>query len=62
MREIRNFLHSIDQFDRDLYDSVYFGDLLVTAYSEFSRNRAFGTMIGRGYSVSLAESRMTMVV
>ncbi len=61
MREIKNFLADIDDFDRDLFDSAYFGDLLVTAYSEFSRNRTFGNMIGRGYSVPIAESRMNMI-
>lgn len=61
MREIKNFLAAVDGFDRDLFDSAYFGDLLVTAYSEFSRNRSFGYMIGRGYSVPVAESRMTMI-
>jgi len=61
MREIKNFLNAIDKAERDLYNSAYFGDLLVTAYSEFSRNRSFGFMMGRGYSVPDARSRMTMV-
>lgn len=61
MREIRFFLAAIDDQQRDLFDSAYFGDLLVTAYSEFSRNRTFGQMIGRGYSVPTAESRMNMI-
>ncbi len=61
MREIRCFLKAADSYERDLNDSVYFGDLLVTAYSEFSRNRSFGSMIGRGYSVPIAESRMNMI-
>ncbi len=61
MREIRDFLKAVDNEKRDLNDSVYFGDLLVTAYSEFSRNRSFGSMIGRGYSVPIAESRMNMI-
>ena len=61
MREIRDFLKAADNYKRDLNDSVYFGDLLVTAYSEFSRNRNFGSMIGRGYSVPIAESRMNMI-
>jgi len=61
MREIKNFLQATDNRERDLYNSAYFGDLLVTAYSEFSRNRTFGNMIGRGYSVTAAESRMSMV-
>jgi glycerol-3-phosphate dehydrogenase (NAD(P)+) len=61
MREIRKFLLKVDNCERDLYDSAYFGDLLVTAYSEFGRNRTFGYMMGRGYSVTMAETRMTMV-
>ncbi len=62
MREMKFFLQVIDNKPRDLYDSAYFGDLLVTAYSEFSRNRTFGQMIGRGYSIPMAEDKMTMVV
>ena len=61
MREVKDFLLKVDEQERDLFDSAYFGDLLVTAYSKFSRNRNFGYMIGRGYSVIKAETRMTMV-
>ncbi|MEO9023212.1 MAG: NAD(P)H-dependent glycerol-3-phosphate dehydrogenase [Ginsengibacter sp.] len=61
MREVKDFLLKVDEQQRDLFDSAYFGDLLVTAYSKFSRNRNFGYMIGRGYSVITAETRMTMV-
>ncbi len=61
LREVREFLLAMDGRQRDLSYSGYFGDLLVTAYSEFSRNRTFGQMIGRGYTVDLAQTEMKMV-
>lgn len=61
MQEIRRFLDAIHPRDRDLSASVYLGDLLVTAYSQFSRNRTFGNMIGRGYSVKSAQVEMNMI-
>ncbi|RYY28613.1 MAG: glycerol-3-phosphate dehydrogenase [Chitinophagaceae bacterium] len=61
LREVSAFLAATDNQKRDVFDSGYFGDLLVTAYSEFSRNRTFGQMIGRGYSIPMAEGRMNMV-
>ena len=60
MREIDKFLSCI-QATRDLYDSVYFGDILVTAYSCFSRNRTLGKLIGRGIHVNQALQAMEMV-
>jgi glycerol-3-phosphate dehydrogenase (NAD(P)+) len=59
--ELKAFIDAIHPIDRDIKSSAYLGDLLVTAYSQFSRNRAFGTMIGKGYSVNNALMEMTMV-
>lgn len=61
MQEIRSFLEAIDPQERDLFKSVYVGDLLVTAYSQFSRNRMFGNMIGQGYTVKSAMVEMNMI-
>jgi glycerol-3-phosphate dehydrogenase (NAD(P)+) len=59
--ELKTFIDNIHPIERDIKSSAYLGDLLVTAYSQFSRNRAFGTMIGKGYSVQNALMEMTMV-
>ncbi len=61
MQEINRFLNAIAPMQRDTVSSAYLGDLLVTAYSQFSRNRAFGNMIGRGYSVKSAQLEMNMI-
>ncbi|MCX6290594.1 MAG: NAD(P)H-dependent glycerol-3-phosphate dehydrogenase [Bacteroidetes bacterium] len=61
LQEIKRFVDKVHPISRDINDSAYLGDLLVTAYSQFSRNRMFGTMIGKGYSVKFAQLEMNMI-
>lgn len=61
IQEIKRFVDTVHPISRDIKDSAYLGDLMVTVYSQFSRNRTFGTMIGKGYSVKTAILDMDMV-
>jgi glycerol-3-phosphate dehydrogenase (NAD(P)+) len=61
IREIKRFVDQVHPIKRDINDSAYLGDLLVTAYSQFSRNRTFGSMVGKGYSVKSAQLEMNMI-
>ena len=61
IQEIKRFVDTVHPINRDIKDSAYLGDLLVTAYSQFSRNRTFGNMLGKGYSVKSAQLEMNMV-
>ena len=61
IQEIKRFVDTVHPTTRDIKNSVYLGDLIVTAYSQFSRNRTFGNMIGKGYSVKAAILELNMV-
>lgn len=61
IREMRRYIKKIYKTKRNINASAYLGDLLVTGYSTFSRNRMFGNMIGKGYSVKSAFMEMNMV-
>lgn len=61
IQEIKRFVDTVHPISRDIKDSAYLGDLMVTVYSQFSRNRLLGTLIGRGYSVRNAFLDMDMV-
>lgn len=60
-REMNRFIKKISKNKRNINHSAYLGDLLVTAYSLFSRNRRFGNMIGRGYTVKGTQIEMSMI-
>ena len=61
IREMKGYVKKIYKMKRDINGSAYLGDLLVTGYSTFSRNRMFGNMIGKGYTVKSAQMEMSMI-
>ena len=61
IREMKRFIKKVHKMKRNINNSAYLGDLLVTGYSTFSRNRMFGNMIGKGYTVKSAMFEMSMV-
>ena len=61
IREMKRFIKKVHKMKRNINNSAYLGDLLVTGYSTFSRNRMFGNMIGKGYTVKSAQLEMNMI-
>jgi glycerol-3-phosphate dehydrogenase (NAD(P)+) len=61
IREMKRYIKKVHKMKRNINNSAYLGDLLVTGYSTFSRNRMFGNMIGKGYTVKSAMLEMSMV-
>ncbi|MDH3697816.1 MAG: glycerol-3-phosphate dehydrogenase, partial [Flavobacteriaceae bacterium] len=61
IREMKRYIRQVHKMKRNINNSAYLGDLLVTGYSTFSRNRMFGNMIGKGYTVKSAMMEMNMV-
>ena len=61
IREMKRYIRNVHKLKRNINNSAYLGDLRVTGYSVFSRNRTFGNLIGKGYTVMAAQAEMNMV-
>jgi glycerol-3-phosphate dehydrogenase (NAD(P)+) len=61
IREMNRYIKKVHNMKRNINNSAYLGDLLVTGYSLFSRNRTLGNMIGKGYTVKSAQMEMSMI-
>ena len=61
IREMKRYIRKVHKMKRNINNSAYLGDLLVTGYSTFSRNRMFGNMVGKGYTVKSAQMEMSMI-
>lgn len=61
IRKMKRFIKDLYKMKRNINNSIYLGELLVTGYSVFSRNRTFGNMIGKDYTVKAAQMEMRMV-
>jgi len=61
VKEMKRFIKTVYLLERDINDSEYLGDMLVTCYSTFSRNRTLGNMLGKGYSLKAAILEMSMI-
>ncbi len=61
IREMKRFIKNIYKMKRNINNSAYLGDLLVTGYSSFSRNRKLGVMLGKGYNIQDSLLEMNMI-
>ena len=61
VKEMKRFIKTVYLLERDINDSEYLGDMLVTCYSTFSRNRTLGNMLWKGHSLKAAILEMSMI-